>query len=121
MTRSSAVEPFALELMRRGIDIERVAEGTGVSVEELHLMRALHVLETMTFAKKERANYEARLKWLRMETADLEEWEEDSFKGGMEKGIEEVALHMLQENMDISLIMKLTDLTEDALNDLRRG
>ena len=99
------------------------------------LKKALHVLETMNFTKKEREEYEAKLNWWRIETSALDKKGEVSFQLGIEQGRQErqeeitkaqeerrrLIQGMLQKGLDISIIMECTGLTEEALNDLRKG
>ena len=52
--------------------------------------------------------------------ARQEGWQEGMLKGRQE-GHEEVALNLLQENLDASLIAKVTGLSEQKIHKLKNG
>ena len=53
------------------------------------LHKALNVLDVMNFGIEEREEYEAHLKWIRIEADTLENYEKKGFEKGVEKGREE--------------------------------
>ena len=93
-------------------------------MESPEIKKALESLEEVRLTDEEREIYEGHLKWYRDQASALDKKGEVSFLLGKEEGREEgiglVAQSMLQENMDVSIIMKLTGLTEDAINALRK-
>ena len=108
------------------------------SITDKYLLDAYKTLERFNWTREEFDAYDRA----RLRREIEEDNREEVYQEGIEKGRQEsqaeitkaqeeaakekqekhrVIQGMLQENMDISLIMKLTDLTEDALNDLRKG
>ena len=101
------------------------------SLEGVAVQKALNVLETMNFRPEERELYEDHLKWLRIEANTLKKYETKGFERGIEKGraegvqegIEkasyEIALTMLQENISLGTISKITRLPMSVLKELK--
>ena len=75
-------------------------------------------IHIVTFTKEEIEAYERPLQWFREKS--FQEGREEGIAIGGEKKAVAMAQSMLQDNMDISLIMKHTGLTEDAINALRK-
>jgi predicted transposase/invertase (TIGR01784 family) len=85
----------------------------------------------MNFNPEEREFYEDHLKWLRIETNTLkktrEEGREEGRKEGIvigetrgiEKGIEKVAISMLKQKIDDSLIQSVNGFSQNELNKLK--
>jgi predicted transposase/invertase (TIGR01784 family) len=104
-------------------------------LENEDLKKALTVLEIMNFSEEEKEAYDDHLKWLRIETNTLKNYEQKGLeKGraegeqiGIEKGEQigidkrnrEVALKMLARNKDDDEIMEFIGLTLYELNALK--
>jgi predicted transposase/invertase (TIGR01784 family) len=100
----------------------------------LQLKHALHVVEVMHLNEEERNSYEDHLKWMRDEEAALEKKYKTGLAEGMEKGIaegmekgiaegmekamEQSAIGMLENNIDVDIIAKVTGLSIDAIKKL---
>ncbi len=78
----------------------------------------------LNLSKEERAIYEGRLDWLRMEISALEKAEEKGMAKGMAKGIAENSLHiaknMLAKNLDLHLIAEITGLSLEEVMALKK-
>ena len=61
-----------------------------------------------------------REKWERDWNSGMHSAEEAGIEKGMEKGIEEVARKMLQEEIDKTIISKVTNLSLDEIEKLRK-
>ena len=91
------------------------------------LKKALGVLEIMNLTKEEQYAYEDREKWLRIEANTLKKAKEDGIEEGRAEGIEEgrevreneIAINMLKQNLDHSLISSVTGLSADAILKLK--
>lgn len=88
-----------------------------------YLKKALGVLDVMNFNAEERAAYEDHLKWLRMEASALRKRELEASAEGREEGrVEEkieTAKSMLENNVDMELIAKITRLSIEEINKLK--
>ena len=96
-----------------------------------NLKKAIDALQVMNFTEKERKIYEGHLRWLRdEEDALLKAREEAKAEGvhiGIEKGIEkgrveereEIALNMLENNIDINIIATATKLSPAEIQKLK--
>ena len=92
----------------------------------------------MNFGPEEREAYEAHLKWLRVEANTLKKYEAKGYDEGLEKGREEgeqigaekerqknleekknMVRLMLQENMNIETIAKITGLSIEEVGSLK--
>jgi predicted transposase/invertase (TIGR01784 family) len=107
------------------------------------IQKALEVLQVMNFSPEEREFYEDHLKWLRIETNTLkktrekslaegeakgreegrkegrEEGREEGITIGENRGIEKVAISMLKQKIDASLIQSVTGFSQNELNKLK--
>ena len=100
-------------------------------LDDVPLKRALTVLEVMSFSKSEREEYEDHIKWMRLETSALKKTEMEARAlgkaEGLEQGetigkikaIEQVALNMLQQNIEIHLISQVTGLPIEKIMELK--
>jgi predicted transposase/invertase (TIGR01784 family) len=104
-------------------------------LQDTHLKKALGVLEVMNFNDEEREAYEDHLKWLRIETNTILNYEQKGMEKGLLKGMEaglekgkaegltegkrEVAIEMLGENFSDEMIIKLSKITPDKLAALK--
>ncbi|WP_316357023.1 hypothetical protein [Candidatus Neptunichlamydia sp. REUL1] len=75
------------------------------SLDDAPVKKAINVLNVMDFSEEEREIYEGKLKWLRIEANTLKKYEE--------KGIEKVALALLQQGLAPAQIPKATGLSEE--------
>ena len=93
------------------------------SLENNDLKKALTVLDVMNFSSTERDAYEDHLKWLRIEVNTLKKAEVKGVEKGREEGREErnieVAIKMLKQNLDDSLISSVTGLSNEQLLKLK--
>jgi predicted transposase/invertase (TIGR01784 family) len=93
------------------------------SLENNDLKKALTVLDVMNFSSTERDAYEDHLKWLRIEANTLKKAEAKGVEKGREEGREErnieVAIKMLKQNLDNSLISSVTGLSSDHILKLK--
>jgi len=90
--------------------------------EELHMpeiRKAMHILDVMNFNNEEREEYEARLKWLRVEASTVKKVYEDGKKEGFSSGkierSKEIAIQMLSQGMDTQLISQITGLPLEVI------
>ena len=88
-------------------------------LENADLKKALTVLEVMNFSEEEKEAYDDHLKWLRIETNTLKNYEQKGFEKGRAEGRAEVALKMLAKNKDDDEILELTGLTLSEVNELK--
>lgn len=87
------------------------------------LGKAMKELEYLSQDEEARRLYEMRQKALHDEASSIAGAKEEGLKEGKKEGLKEgrleekekVAKIMLQENMDVSLILKVTGLTEDVI------
>ena len=93
------------------------------SLDNSSLKKAIVVLSVMNFSDKEREAYEDHLKWLRIESNSLKKAEEKGIAKGIEKGRKErdieIARSMLEENLTIDQISKLTGLSFEEIAALK--
>ncbi|UPW84415.1 Rpn family recombination-promoting nuclease/putative transposase [Lysinibacillus sp. Ag94] len=88
---------------------------------------ALTIWQELSQSPEEYYAYESRLKYILDEEAKLEDAKYFAEKEGVAKGIEqgekkkqqEIALKMLQKNMDLESIAEFTELTFDEINKLK--
>lgn len=104
-------------------------------LEDAHLKKALGVLEVMNFNDEEREAYEDHLKWLRIETNTLQNYEQKGLVKGRAEGIaegkaegrlegelkakREFALEMLSEGFSDDMVIKLARITQADLSELK--
>ena len=88
-----------------------------------NLKKALEVLNVMNFSSEERELYDDHLKWLMIEANTLKKAEnkarEEGIAIGETRGIEKVAISMLKQKIDDSLIQSVTGFSQDELNKLK--
>ena len=88
-----------------------------------NLKKALEVLNVMNFSSEERELYDDHLKWLMIEANTLKKLEnkarEEGIAIGETRGIEKVAISMLKQKIDDSLIQSVTGFSQDELNKLK--
>jgi predicted transposase/invertase (TIGR01784 family) len=88
-------------------------------LENASLKKALTVLEVMNFSDEEREAYEDHLKWLRIETNTLKNYEQ---KGRVAERVErnrELAFEMLLDNKPEEDILKYSKLTREEFEKLK--
>ena len=104
-------------------------------LENADLKKALTVLEIMNFSDEEKEAYDDHLKWLRIETNTLKNYEQKGLEKGRAEGEQigiakgeqiginkrnrEVALKMIEKDKEDDEILELTGLTRNELNELR--
>jgi predicted transposase/invertase (TIGR01784 family) len=90
-----------------------------------NLKKALEVLNVMNFSSEERELYDDHLKWLMIEANTLKKAEnkarEEGIAIGETRGIEKVAISMLKQKIDDSLIQSVTGFSQDELNKLKNN
>lgn len=83
------------------------------------IKKALTVLGVMNFSPIERDAYEDHLKWLRIEANTLKKAEAKGVEKGREEGanikVREIAINMLKQNLDNSLISSITGLSAEEI------
>jgi predicted transposase/invertase (TIGR01784 family) len=84
-----------------------------------NLKKAINVLGVLNFTDEEREAYEGRLKWFMIEANTLKRAEEKGREEGIEIGIEQTAINMLKQNLDIDLISKITGLSNSKIQKLK--
>jgi predicted transposase/invertase (TIGR01784 family) len=101
-------------------------------LENEDLKKALTILEVMNFSEEEKEAYDDHLKWLRIETNTLKNYEQKGIeKGraegrvegeqiGIDKRNREIALKMLAKNKDDDEILEFSGLTISELNEIRK-
>ena len=113
-------------------------------LENNDLKKALTVLEIMNFSDEEKEAYDDHLKWLRIETNTLKNYEQKGIEKGRAEGeqigiakgeqigitkgraegeqigVNKVALKMLAGNREDAEILDLTGLTQEALAELKQ-
>ncbi|MEI8295742.1 MAG: PD-(D/E)XK nuclease family transposase, partial [Alphaproteobacteria bacterium] len=86
------------------------------------LKKALDVLEVMNFNSEERELYEGHLKWLMIEASTIKKYENDRREEFLEEGRAEekknMARIMLQEQMDIQKISRITGLAVEEIKNI---
>lgn len=102
-----------------------------LKMNEPILGKAMKELEYLSQDEEARRLYEMRQKALHDEASSIAGAKEEGLKEGLKKGLkkgkqegrleekQEVAKIMLQENMDVSLILKVTGLTEEVILQLK--
>lgn len=98
------------------------ADALPQKLNDVHLKKAINVLDVMHFSPEERDAYEDHLKWLRMEASTLKKIEEKGraegkLEGAMERNLE-IARNLLKEGMSMELIKKITGLSEKEIGKL---
>jgi predicted transposase/invertase (TIGR01784 family) len=90
-----------------------------LQMNEPVLKKAMKELEYLSQDEEARRLYEMRQKALHDEASSIAGAKEEGLKEGLEKGKleekEKVAKNMLQENIDVTLISKVTGLKEDVI------
>ena len=89
------------------------------SLDDNNLKKALTVLDVMNFSSLERDAYEDHLKWLRIEANTLKKAEAKGLEKGRVEEKQEIAINMLGQNLDNSLISSLTGLSIDKILKLK--
>ena len=89
------------------------------SLDDNNLKKALTVLDVMNFSPLERDAYEDHLKWLRIEANTLKKAEAKGIEKGANTKTMEIAINMLKQNLDDSLISSVTGLSSEAILKLK--
>ena len=89
------------------------------TLDDPNLKKALDVLEVMNFNSAEREEYEAHLKWMRIEANTIKKATRDAKEEGREEGIRAVAKNLLNSGMSIESIALATGLTIDDISILK--
>merc|ERR1712176_413165 len=89
------------------------------NLNDNNIKKALTVLDVMNFNPIERDAYEDHLKWLRIEANTLKKAEAKGVEKGIEQGIKQIAINMLNQNLDNSLISSATGLSTDDILKLK--
>ena len=103
------------------LDLENISKGNGVVKKYMEeLVKVNEDADFLNFISVEKDN-------MMIENSIRDEATKKGLKEGLEKGLErgteqsknEIAKNMLKENMDISLISKLTGLSNEQINNLK--
>ncbi|MDR9792804.1 hypothetical protein Q8A72_07405 [Aeribacillus pallidus] len=105
-------------------------------MNEQEIREALEEWESLSVNPVNCYEYEMRLKWLRDQLSNLQGerragWEEGLKKGmeeglkkglkqGREEGVRQVAIEMLRSGLEQEVIMSVTKLTEEELDELKK-
>jgi predicted transposase/invertase (TIGR01784 family) len=112
----------AADVQRKKLDEEMLAEleEWAMNIEEVR--EALIEWENLSSNKKNRVEYEARLKELRDLLNNFKGYHrmgrEEGIEEGIELGIQKIAKKMLEKGKPISEIAEMTGLTEDEIKSL---
>lgn len=86
--------------------------------------KAIDILDVMNFSEEEYELYENRLKWFRIEANTLKKIREEGENRGRAEGraeaIEQTALNMLKEGIDIEIIVKITGFSSEDIQELNK-
>ncbi len=102
-------------------DLENISKGNGVVKKYMEeLVKVNEDADFLNFISAEKDN-------MMIENSIRDEGIRKGLKEGLEKGVKEgleqskneIAKNMLKENMDISLISKLTGLSKEQINNLK--
>ena len=98
-------------------DLENISKGNGVVKKYMEeLVKVNEDADFLNFISVEKDN-------MMIENSIRDEGIRKGLEQGLEKGTEqsknEIAMNMLKENMDISLISKLTGLSNEQINKLK--
>ncbi|AXI38190.1 hypothetical protein CX649_00110 [Bacillaceae bacterium ZC4] len=99
-----------------------------LAMNEQEIREALEEWESLSVNPVNCYEYEMRLKWLRDQLSNLQGerragWEEGLKKGlkqGREEGVRQVAIEMLRLGLEEEVIMSVTKLTEEELDELKK-
>ena len=93
------------------------------TLDDPNLKKALDVLDVMNFNEAEREEYEAHLKWMRIEVNTIKKAANDAREKGREEGREEairtVAKNLLDSGMSPESVASVTGLTTDYICTLK--
>jgi predicted transposase/invertase (TIGR01784 family) len=94
------------------------------AMNEQEIREALEEWEKLSVSPENRYAYEMRLKWLRDQLSNLlgerRAGLEEGLKKGREEGVRQVALEMLRAGLDHEMIMSVTKLSREELNELAK-
>ena len=93
------------------------------------LKKALNVLDVMNLNAEERNSYDDHLKWLRIEANTLKKYKNDGYVEGLEEGLEkgiqkekfDIARAMIKQKFDDAVIIQLTGLSQEEIENLKRS
>ena len=116
----------AADYRRKTMDEDIFHELEVLAMNEQEVQKALIECESLSSNKENKAQYEARLKYLRDELSLLrgerrlgrEEGKEEGKKEGKKEERNKIAFEMLQSGFDKRVIMDLTKLSEEELREL---
>ncbi|KYD32976.1 hypothetical protein B4110_3305 [Parageobacillus toebii] len=93
-------------------------------MNEQEIREALEEWEKLSVSPENRYAYEMRLKWLRDQLSNLlgerRAGLEEGLKKGRKEGVRQVALEMLRAGLDLEMIMSVTKLSREELNELAK-
>ena len=95
-----------------------------LAMNEQEIREALEEWENLSVNPVNRYEYEMRLKWLRDQLSNLQGerragWEE-GLKQSREEGVRQVAIEMLRSGLEEEVIMSVTKITEEELDELKK-
>jgi predicted transposase/invertase (TIGR01784 family) len=102
------------------------------AMNEQEIREALEEWEKLSVSPENRYAYEMRLKWLRDQLSNLlgerragleeglKKGREEGRKEGRKEGVQQVALEMLRAGLDHEMIMSVTKLSREELNELAK-
>ena len=133
--KQEALKQVALQMLDENMYISMITKITGLSKTEINKLKKTDTLEETAWGLEklsksetaevfeEHAEKMARDEHSRVITFYEKGREQGTFEGrelGFAEGIKKTALLMLSENMDISMISKITNLSEAEINELKK-
>ena len=96
-----------------------------LAMKDEHLLQAFNVWEELSLSQEDVIAYQSRLKYILDEEAKLDDVKHMAEQKGMQKGIEEakeeIANNLLGNNMDIDFISKITGLSMERIEEIKKG
>ena len=89
-------------------------------MNEQEIREALEEWESLSVNPANRYEYEMRLKWLRDQLSNLQGERRAGWEEGLKQGVRQVAIEMLRSGLEQEVIMSVTKLTEEELDELKK-
>ena len=91
-----------------------------LAMNEQEIREALEEWESLSVNPANRYEYEMRLKWLRDQLSNLQGERRAGWEEGLKQGVRQVAIEMLRSGLEQEVIMSVTKLTEEELDELKK-
>ena len=89
-------------------------------MNEQEIREALEEWESLSVNPANRYEYEMRLKWLRDQLSNLQGERRAGWEEGLKQGVRQVAIEMLRSGLEQEVIMSVTKITEEELDELKK-